>query len=390
MADEKAKRPRGTGCIFHAGSANWWIGYYRGGKLIRENTKSTKKSVAKGMLQTRLAEVASETWISPADRKITVDKCYAELLDHYRANEMDSAVKGARERWELADKDGDKPKPGRLQKFFAGRRAVAITTDLLNKYVNGCRETGLSNATINRDLAALRRALNLARMAGKVQKLPAFPHLKEAAPRSGFVDESVYVKLAANATELWLRSLLACGYNFGFRKGELLNLKVGQVDLAARTIRLNAGETKSGDGRVIKMTDDVYVLLTACVSGKKAADYVFSRANGKRVKDFRDSWTNLCTKAGVPELLFHDLRRSAVRNMERAGVPRSWATKISGHKTESVYRRYAIVSEADLADATRRIEAGKAIHSDNIQSLAKDAKDTSKGQEGGSVSNRPN
>jgi integrase len=201
-------------------------------------------------------------------------------------------------------------------------------------------------------------------MAGKIQKVPAFPHLKEAAPRAGFVEESAYLKLATNATELWLRSLLACGYNFGFRNGELLKLKVGQVDLAARTIRLNAGETKSGDGRVIKMTQDVFVLLTACVSGKKPDAYVFSRADGKRVKDFRGAWANLCEKAGVPDLLFHDLRRSAVRNMERAGVPRSWATKISGHKTESVYRRYAIVSEADLADATRRIEAGKRVYSE--------------------------
>src|SRR5262245_49220546 len=96
-----------------------------------------------------------------------------------------------------------------------------------------------------------------------------FPHLKEAAPRTGFVEEAQYHRLCKNARELWLRSLLATAYTFGFRKSELLNLRVRQVDLLNRTIRLNAGETKSGDGRTVKLTSDVFFLLQACISGKK-------------------------------------------------------------------------------------------------------------------------
>jgi integrase len=76
-----------------------------------------------------------------------------------------------------------------------------------------------------------------------------------------------------------------------------------------------------------------------------------------RVFDLRKSWAHACRDAGVPGVLFHDLRRSAVRNMEQAGVPRSVAMKISGHKTEAVYRRYAIVSDADLAAAALTIAA---------------------------------
>ena len=73
------------------------------------------------------------------------------------------------------------------------------------------------------------------------------------------------------------------------------------------------------------------------------------------MQDSRKAWSHACEQVGLIGMLQHDFRRSAVRNMERAGVPRSVAMKISGHKTESIYRRYAIVSESDIQDATRRL-----------------------------------
>jgi integrase len=90
---------------------------------------------------------------------------------------------------------------------------------------------------------------------------------------------------------------------------------------------------------------------------------------GEPVRDFRGAWDALVKAAGVPELLFHDLRRSAVRNMVRRGVPQKTVRQISGHKTDSVFSRYNIVSEADIADAARKIEEGaKAALSSSIQS----------------------
>ena len=75
------------------------------------------------------------------------------------------------------------------------------------------------------------------------------------------------------------------------------------------------------------------------------------------IRDFRKVWKNACAAAGVPGRIPHDLRRTAVRNLERAGVPRSVAMQLTGHKTESVYRRYAIVSESDLAEGTAKLAA---------------------------------
>ena len=69
----------------------------------------------------------------------------------------------------------------------------------------------------------------------------------------------------------------------------------------------------------------------------------------------RDAWNSACVKAGNPGAWFHDLRRSAVRNMERAGVSRSVAMKVTGHKTESIYKRYAIADVVSLEEGLKKL-----------------------------------
>ena len=191
---------------------------------------------------------------------------------------------------------------------------------------------------------------------------------RESDPRTGFLEDAQYTPLAMECSKigLWLRALLTTAYSFAFRKGELLSLRVKQIDLASSTIRLEAGTTKNREGRVIVMTREVATLLTACIIGKQPDDFVFTRPDkkrkngtlvkGKPVKGFRKIWDKVCNSAGVPGLLFHDLRRSGVRNLRRLGVQESVAMRISGHKTRSVFERYNIIDGADLADAASRLD----------------------------------
>lgn len=98
--------------------------------------------------------------------------------------------------------------------------------------------------------------------------IPAFPHLKESNPRTGFLEDSQYEKLVEGA-ELWFRTLVECAASIGWRHEELLSLRVRQVDLKHRILRLEPGTTKNGEGREAPMTDTMLQLLTACTEGKE-------------------------------------------------------------------------------------------------------------------------
>lgn len=159
-----------------------------------------------------------------------------------------------------------------------------------------------------------------------------------------------------------MAALFATLAEFGFRIGELLNLRVNQIDLgrseADSWIVLNPGETKSGKGRKVPMTRRVFELLKACVIDKGPDDFVFTR-NGKRIIDIRKAWakvTREVNKARSTPLLVHDMRRYALRRMIRRGIQQKDAMLFSGHRTASVFERYNIIIEDDLKADARKLE----------------------------------
>lgn len=147
-------------------------------------------------------------------------------------------------------------------------------------------------------------------------------------------------------------------YTFGFRKAELLEMRCKQVDLLNDTVCLYSGETKNDEGRIVALTKECRELIVELRKAKHPEDYLLTRENGEPVRDLRGTWAALVKAAGLPSLLLYDFRRSAVRNMIRRGIPERVAMRISGHKTRSVFDRCNIVSETDIVDAARKIEAG--------------------------------
>jgi integrase len=197
-----------------------------------------------------------------------------------------------------------------------------------------------------------------------VPRVPPFPHLKENNVRQGFVTPEQFAKLLAHCPDQWLRAMLETALSYGWRVSELLSLRVSQVDLGARTIRLDPGTTKNREGREVTIESGALLqLLRHCVEGKRPEDHVFTRGE-KPIRDFRKSWSNLCTAAGVGGLLFHDLRRSAARNLRAAGVPEEIIMRIAGWKTSNVFKRYAIVDQSDVRAALQQLERARQKESD--------------------------
>ena len=374
-------RPRGTGSLYHQkGSAVWWVKYYRNGKAYRESTHKTDQKEAQDFLKRRLAEITTGSFVGPIAERIRVQELAQDFLRDYRINRRKS-LQDAEARWRL-----------HLQPFFGNLRAVEISSDLVARYVDSRQRAGAENATINRELACLKRMYHLGeRMTPpKVLRVPAFPKLKEDNIRKGFLEDVAYSRLVKDSPELWFRVLIELGRTYGWRRGELLRMRVKEVDLLAKTLRLEPGTTKNRDGREVTMTDGIYGLMCGLISGKKPDDFVFTRKDGAPVRDFRKTWWAACIRAGMGRmvclkcscpatgkkceacdsrrlkyegLIFHDLRRTAARNLRRAGVAEGVIQKIGGWKTRSVFERYAIVTQADIKDAMRMLESSQNGHS---------------------------
>ncbi len=216
-------------------------------------------------------------------------------------------------------------------KVFTRIRACDTTTDRIRRYTETRLAEGAQNASINRELALLKRAFNLARECTppKVTIVPHIPMLKELNVRNGFLESDGYSRLADECAGvgLWMRAILECVHTYGWRVEELRGLRVRQVNLLLGSIRLDPGTTKNDQGREVAMTQPVRELLTECIHGKRPNDRVFTRDDGKPVIDFRTTWAIVCCAAGVGELVCPEC--------EEQLVPRVAATRALANGNET-------------------------------------------------------
>lgn len=349
----------GRGSLYLRGKI-WWMKYYVNGRPYRESTRTSSFSEAKRALAFRLADAARGRATDPRMRKLTVRELLSLVEDDYQVNGRKSA---RRLRAFVAHLDG----------HFRRQPAFSLTMADLKRYIARRQKAGAANGTINRELTALRRGFRLALDAGLLPSIPPIRGLKERNVRTGFFEEEPFTAVRRHLRPD-LQVAVTIAYIYGWRThSEVLTLARRQLDLEAGTLRLDPGTTKNDEGRVVYLTPELTALLTAQVERVKALERRMERIipslfphlsgphQGRRVRDFRRAWLTACRKAGLPGMLRHDFRRTAVRNMVNRGIPERVAMQLAGHKTRAIFDRYHIVSPQDLraaADTLTRSKTG--------------------------------
>ena len=336
------------GTVYQRGKT-WWVQYYQNGKPYQESSRSRKKMVAHALLKQREGEIGQGKTPGIYFDKVTFDELAEDFLRDYKINERKST-------------DRATTSVEHLKKHFEGMRVTNITSSTINRYVDTRLEEGAANGTVNRELAALKRMLNIGarQTPPKVDRVPYIELLKENNIRTGFFSHDEFLALR-DALPDYMKGFVTFAYKSGWRRSEISKLTWGRVDLRQSIVRLEAGETKNDAARNYHLDEELKDIFMKQWEKRKQSGklspYVFPAKNGKaRITDIRFFWNKVCKEAKLGKRLFHDFRRTAIRDMIRAGIPERVAMMISGHKTRTIFDRYNIVNDEDLRLATQRQE----------------------------------
>jgi integrase len=391
---------RGDGRIFkRSGSEFYWCAYYLRGKQYRETTKETDPEKAAKFLKRRLREVGADQigakpFVGPQQERIKIS-C-GIMAEEQRKPDCDCLCCALERDFKLREKASPQNLSNikRVRLDFAGQRAASFTAEQVDKYIEEHLAEGYAPASVNRITQTLAQAFSLAIERKRLSQRPMIRHLSEKGnERKGFFENTEFRAVVENLPEE-LQDFARCAYLTGWRKGEIRSLRWEDVD--GDVIRLRAENAKNGKARSVAIEGE----LAEVIERRRAARQVkkdnspvvlsaliFHR-NGEPVGDFRKAWATACVMAGLGKLvcpeckgavdanykcakcsrewnrdeltyvgrIFHDFRRTAVRDMVRAGVPETVAMSISGHKTRSMFDRYNISNERDQREALRATE----------------------------------
>lgn len=380
---------RGQGRIFQRGSL-LWVAYYAHGKEQREvarhvrtneKLEATEKNhhEAKRFLKRRLDELAAERltgrpFVGPQQERVTIN----QLLD------------GLETDYKLRDKFNRKVasviKP--LRDRFGTWRAVDLTSSAVGSYIEDLREQGYSNSTVNHRTQLLRQAFKVGIRNKQSSAAPFIPRLSEIGnERQGFFETADFEAVIPHLPE-YLRDFCRFGFITGWRRGSIASLR--WADVGDDVIYLRARHSKTRKPETMPLEGELRNIIgrrraTAVIQEDnkepRFAEHVFHH-HGEPLGDFRKAWATACVAAGLGKMIcprcgsertvrrcetcktatrysgkiFHDFRRTAARNMIEAGVPQAVAMKITGHRTDSMFRRYAIVNEEQKREALQKTQ----------------------------------
>jgi integrase len=374
-------RPRGDGSIYLRGTI-WWIRYWRRGKEHRESSHSADPVRAQKLLDQKIRHVRNEregiaAFIPRAD-KVYVDELLDELEKNYKL--------GGGRAWAQFQSH---MKP--VRRAFGDMRAVHVTPKTVDDYIDDRLDIDeMAPATVNRETQLLGQAFRLGIERRKILTAPHIRRLSERNVRQGFFERAEFEAILANLPD-YLHDFTRFAHLCAWRKGQIAKLEWCDVDRSAGIIIARPENVKNEHPHKMVIEGELTAIIErrwqareyTTKDGRPAiAQYVFHR-NGARIGDFRKAWATACKAAGlvkpeldkngqpvtrtvtvdgkrqkeivmVPSRIFHDFRRSGVRNMVRAGVREGVAMAISGHRTRSVFDRYNISSEDDLRQAIKQ------------------------------------
>ena len=370
IAKPKHRRARGSGSVFKVRRI-WWIAYKAAdGKRVKESSGSERKGDAERLLESRNGSRIHRLPVIRNAEHLTFDKAAQAVIDDCTINHT-ASLRTVRRRIQK-----------HLTPVFGGQRMAGITSAAVVAYIahrqkqgivsqQGVRRGDVSNAEVNRELQTLKRIFNMAIEQDRIAMRPKIKLLQESAPRSGFFERDQY-ECVLKHLPAEIRPVITMAFVTGWRiASEILPLEWRQVDFDAGEVRLDAGTTKNREGRVFPMTKDLRTVLTAQHAEHerlKKAGHIFpnvfwrivaeGRGGEKKprpIVSFNKAWKIACRAAGCPGKIPHDLRRTAVRNFVRNGIPERVAMRLTGHKTASVFARYNIVSGSDLTEAAQKM-----------------------------------
>lgn len=320
-----------------------------GRKVVIRSTKTDNKTDAGRILKSREGKAVDGNFLLPP--RIRFEDAVKKIETDYEQNQR-RTLGHVRRRVEK-----------HLSPVFAGLLLSEITHDVIEHYKAARLKAGASPAEVNRELAVLRRGFNLSKV-----PWPDVAFLREPKrPKKGFFDREQF-EAVRKALPEDLRGLVTFFYVTGWRKEEVLGLRWRHVDLRSGEIRLDPEMVKSDEPRVFPITKELQSTLKQAQRRAKG-DFVFHR-NGKQITDVRGAWKIAVEASKGAWRTLHDFRRTAIRNLERAGVPRSAAMAMVGHRTASVYERYAIVDTVmrrEAAEKLDRLAAAERLHTGSTQ-----------------------
>ena len=345
---------KGDGKIYqHPKSRFLWMQYFYRGKRCRESTGETDPKKAAKKLKDKLAEIRMDK-TGKVDFVPNNQLRVRDLLDALEADYKLREVKSPAVQSHL--------KP--LRDALGNIRAQNLTAEMVDQYIGIRLQDRKAKATVNRETQLLGQAFRLAIERKKLRAAPQIRRLSEKGnERCGFFEKADFEALVGQLPD-YLQDFTRFGFLTGWRKGEIASLVWSDLDLDARIIILRGQEAKNGHSRKVPLEGELWEIIERRCNARRykqpdetvgISQHVFHR-EGKPIGDYRKAWASASKKTSLEGKLFHDFRRTAARNMRRAGVSEKVCMDLMGHKTTSMFHRYNITDEHDLRETVQKTQ----------------------------------